>query len=140
MSELKVPANIVTGGPQLTTPVYVEPAIMISNRHWDRLKKRIGNHSDALTPAWLAIGSAFFGVAASLVLTLATVPMSRVGSPLGISRTTHAVLIATAVFATLFAVVGIAAYFHYHRTEEGRADQIVRDMETYESPQSPASS
>lgn len=121
-------------GAQLVTSAHEEPAISISKRAWRRIKERMAKTKEGIEVLWLAGASAFFGVFASIGITLLTNPASNKRPSTQLSHSTREVLLTVLAFSIVGVIIGLVGYFSARNRRGDAIDEIIKDMAALEPP------
>ena len=127
-------ANVAGVGPVLKSETYEIPSMVLSRKHWDRLKQQIKEAKIGWTDLWLGGAFAFFGVAASTLVARLTLPgpTQQSATATRLSSELQAILVFITVAAALLFVVCLLAWLNMRKEHNTGLDGVVRNMESHE--------
>jgi len=126
--------SAAVGGPRLVTESYEVESMMLSRKHWDRLKRQINECKIGWTDLWLGGAFAFFGVAISTLVVRQTLPgpSARTASASRLSSEVQAVLLVIVIASAVLFAVSLAAWLNMRVKHNADLASVVRNMESHE--------
>jgi hypothetical protein len=124
----------LTVGPVLKADTYEVPSMMLSRKHWDRLKDQINECKIGWTDLWLGGAFAFFGVAVSTLVVRQTLPgpSASTVSASRLSSEVRAVLLVIVIASAVLFVASLAAWLNMRVEHNADLASVVRNMESHE--------